>query len=88
MIATAFDEETGVLDAPPGMSPEECSMLSVYQGQYPDGTPIVISCWKPTAEEWEEMRQTGRVWVIVCGRTMPPIAVTGHKPFEAEPKGT
>lgn len=83
MIATAFDEETGVLDAPPGVSPEECSMLSVWRGSM-EGTPVVISCWKPTAEEWEEMRRTGRIWLIIQGRTMPPVCPTGISPFPVQ----
>ena len=81
MIATAFNEENGVLDAPPGVSPEACSMLSVWRGEMEGGIPVVISCWKPTPEEWEEMRRTGRVWVIIQGHTMPPIAPTGINPW-------
>lgn len=81
MIATAFDEENAVLDAPPGVSPEECEMLSVWRGVMQDGPPVVISCWKPTPEEWEEMRRTGRIWIIIQGYTMPPIAPTGISPW-------
>ena len=81
MIATAFDEENGVLDAPPGMTPEECQMLSVFRGVTEFGVPVVISCWKPTAEEWEEMRRSGRVFLMVMGQTMPPVFVSGVNPF-------
>lgn len=81
MNTSAFDEENGVLDGPPGMSPDECECLSVYRGKDNDGFDVVISCWKPTPEEWEEMRRTGRVWLVVCGRTMPPVAVLGKSPF-------
>jgi len=81
MIATAFDEENCVLDAPPGMTPEQCEMLSVWRGDDESGNPVVISCWKPTAEEWEEMRRTGRLWIIVHGHSMPPIAPVGVSPF-------
>jgi hypothetical protein len=84
MKPTAFDEETGVLDAPLGMSPDECEPLSVYRGNMQDGTPCVISCWKPTAEEIAEIQRTGRVWIIVMGQTMPPISPTGHYPFEVK----
>jgi hypothetical protein len=82
MIATAFDEENDVLDAPAGVTPDECEPLSVWRGPMEGGTPVVISCWKPTAEEMAEIQRTGRVWIIVMGGTMPPIAPVGFNPFQ------
>lgn len=83
MIATAFDEETTVLHPPEGMTSDEVFALSVGKGIYVDGNfPVVVSCWKPTAEEWEEMRRTGRVWVAIMGHTMPPVIISGHNPYE------
>lgn len=81
MVATAFNEENAVLDSPPGMTPEECEMLSVYRGVDEAGNPVVISCWKPTQEEWAAMRNSNRVWLIVYGNTMPPVALCGVSPF-------
>jgi hypothetical protein len=81
MIATAFDEENGVLDGPPGSTSEEVAPLSVWRGAMQDGRPCVISCWKPTKEEMEEIHRTGRVWILVLGYSMPPIAPTGCNPF-------
>lgn len=80
MVPTAFDEENGVLDPPPGVSTEECEALSVFRGKLPSNIPVVISCWKLTTEEWEEVRKTGRVWLAIAGHTMPPAFVTGQKP--------
>lgn len=56
-------------------------MLSVFKGDMA-GTPVVISCWKPTAQEMEELRKTGRVYLIVAGATMPPVILTAVTPFE------
>lgn len=81
MIATAFDEENTVLDSPRGMTPDECEPLSAWIGHLESGTPVIISCWKPTEEEWQEMRRTGRVWIMVLGHVMPPIAPMGINPF-------
>ncbi len=85
MIATAFDEENSVFGPPPGVSLDYCSVLSTWKGKLSDGQPAVISCWKPTVEEWEEMRRTGRIWIIVMGEGMPPIAPTGLSPFTPAP---
>lgn len=87
MIATAFDEENCVLDAPPGMTPDECTPLSVFRGAADGGIPVVISCWKPTVAEMEEIRKTGRIWITICGHTMPPIDPSGFSPFKPRPEG-
>lgn len=82
MHATAFDEENMVLNPPYGMTTEECEPLSVWVGLLSNGCPAVISCWKPTKEEMEEIKRTGRIWVSVMGQTMPPIAPSGFNPFK------
>lgn len=81
MESSAFDEETGVLDPPPGVSNEDCASLSVWQGELSDGVRGVISCWKPSPEEMAEIQRTGRVWLLIWGRTMPPAYVSGTYPF-------
>lgn len=81
MIATSFDESNLVMDTPPGVDPEEIYPLSVFRGQDVNGNRVVISCWKPTAEEMEEIKRTGRVWVIMHCIQMQPIAVEGKSPF-------
>ncbi len=81
MIATSFDESNVVLGRPEGMSDDECSCLSVLRTETDGGTPVVVSCWKLTADELQEIIRTGRVWLTVCGQTMPPVTVDGKRPF-------
>ncbi len=80
MIPSAFEGETDYLGAPPGVSPEECEPLSIMRGDM-NGTPVVISCWKMTREELDEVNKTGRVWLMVWGVTMPPACLCGIRPF-------
>lgn len=80
MDCTSFAESNRVLYAPDGMTSEQCEPLSVYTGTM-DGTPVTISCWKPTKEELEEFNRTGRMWLIVCGESMFPSAMTAISPF-------
>lgn len=87
MFPTGFDEENGVLHPPPGVDIEEVQMLSVWRGGIKDIetgklSPVVISCWKPTKEELEEINKTGRVWLYIWGETMPPASVGGQNPFK------
>lgn len=82
MEPSSFPEENLILDKPPGMSYDDCMALSVFQGEDSVGQPVVISCWKPTKKELEEINRTGRVWLWIYGQTMPPAAVGGFNPFE------
>ena len=79
MVPTAFDEENVVLDSPvsiPGVVP-----LSAWVGEAEEGQHLVISCWKPSREELEEIQRTGRVWLTVLGSMMPPVHLGSESPF-------
>lgn len=82
MVPANFDESNAVLAKPEDMTHDECECLSVYRGPNSDGVPIVISCWKVTAEELEEIKRTGRVWLGIVGHTMPPAWISGLTPFK------
>ncbi len=84
MEAASFDEANLVLGPPPGMTEEQVGSLSVWRGAYADGRPVVISCFKVTKEELEEINRTGRVWLHVFGVTMPPVWLGGRNPFTSE----
>jgi hypothetical protein len=81
MVPASFPESNLVLAKPPGMTHEECEALSVFQGQSADGTPVVISCWKLTREEVDDLQRTGRVWLWIIGNTMPPAVLDIRSPF-------
>lgn len=87
MEAASFDEANIVLSRPPDMTADECTPLSVWRGVTENDAPIVISCWKVTAEELEEIKKTGRVWLTVVGYTMPPVSLAGTSPFKP-PEGS
>lgn len=76
----SFEESNGVLGRPAAMSDDECGPLAVAHCVQ-DGYPVVVSCFKLTAEELAEVNRTGRIWLGIVGETMPPAWVSGHKPF-------
>ncbi len=82
MEATSFDESNHVFDKPSSMTYDECNPLSVWIGNDSQQQPLVISCFKATREELEEINRTGRVWVIHYGTTLQPHAICGKSPFE------
>lgn len=81
MEACSFDESNFVLGRPEDLTADQCDPLSVWRGVCSDGVPRVISCFKLTKEELEEVNRTGRVWLFVMGLTMPPVALQTAHPF-------
>lgn len=82
MFAASFDESTHALGRPHGMSEDECDPLCVCSTVTTAGQPVVISCWKMTHDEMEEFTRTGRIWLLVYGTAMPPVALTAENPFK------
>lgn len=78
-IPCSFAEENRILDKPADMTTDQCESLPVASGTL-NGVPVVISCWKLTQEELDHVNKTGRIWLFVCGRTMPPCLIMGTKP--------
>lgn len=81
MEPTSFPEENLVLGKPSDMKIDDCTPLCVkrtMRGEF----PIVISCWKLTKEELNEINKTGKVWLTVLGTTMPPVILEGTRPFD------
>jgi hypothetical protein len=79
MIPSSFTESNTFLDKPVGFFEDQCVPLAVFKDNRQDKLPVVISCWKMTREELEEIIRTGRIWLVVCGETMPPVMLSGLK---------
>lgn len=84
MVPCSFEESNHVFAKPANMTHDECEPLSVCFTQFDDGNPVIISCWKITAEEIEEFQRTGRIWLYIYGAGMPPVALSANNPFTKE----
>lgn len=64
-----------VLGPPKGMDETQVSRLPVFS----NGVDCV-SCWQLSPEELDEVKRTGRVFLLVTGMggTMPPVYVGGE----------
>ncbi len=69
-----FREANAILGPPVGEQ-ESVTPLPILRR---DGR--LVSCWRPSAAELEEIVRTGRIWLSIWGeRTQPPVYVTGHQ---------
>jgi hypothetical protein len=86
MLPVTFPQHNFVFKKPEGWTDEQCSDLSVWKGDAPideNGTtcPTIISCWKLSKEDLEEIQRTGVVWLSISGTGMPPVSVFTENPF-------
>lgn len=79
MFPVAFEGSDIVLSKPNETTHDEVECLSVQRVM--NGRHMaVLSCWRVTKEELEEISKTGRIWLMVMGETMPPVCLDGVKP--------
>ncbi|MCM1543685.1 MAG: hypothetical protein NC110_00140 [Ruminococcus sp.] len=76
-----FPQSTKVLQRPEEMLDTDCKPLPVWS----DGKECV-SCWRPTFKERLKILVSGKVWLsVLCGRTQPPVYITGEHFFVRPP---
>lgn len=81
-----FPEANTVLNKPDEMTDEECMPLPVCVCRDSEDLPLIISCWEPTAEEWDTLRKQGRIYIaIVSEEYHPPLIVFPGNPFDQAP---
>jgi hypothetical protein len=90
MLPTTFKESNFTFLKPADMTDEQCSSLPVWRGPTaPDETgaqfPVIISCWKFSPEDLEEIQKTGHIWLSITGNGMPPVALFTEHPFAPQP---
>lgn len=80
-----FEGANVVFQAPKGAT--DCVDLQVCMN-----SEQIISCWRLSKAELEEVAKTGVVWVSIQGQGMPPIYISGEalmtvgdRPAKAEP---
>lgn len=64
------------------MTDEECMSLPVHKTIDFYGYPIIISKWKLSKEDLEEVQRTGVVWLSVTGDSTPPVTLFTENPFK------
>lgn len=86
MMPVTFPEQNKIFSKPQDMTDEQCSDLPVWYGGVDiddRGTkvPAIISCWRSSKEDLEEIQKTGQIWLSITGHGMPPVALFTENPF-------
>lgn len=76
MDRTQHPSNNGVLGAPLGWDQQEmsCSALPITRVTI-EGTPAMVSFWRPTAAELTQLNAGGTVALCVFGGIHPPVSV-------------
>lgn len=82
MIPTTFEHANFVYTKPKGMTDEQCFDLPVYKGIDQDKNPVIISCWKLSKEDLEDVQKSGCVYLQIVSYAMPPVVLYTENPFE------
>jgi hypothetical protein len=85
MLPTDFPQRNFIYEKPKDMTDEQCMSLPVWRGIVPnegDEFPAIISCWKLSKEDFEEIQKTGCIWLSVTAMQLPPVSVFTEDPFE------
>jgi hypothetical protein len=88
MLPQSFEQANFTFTKPQGWTDEECMDLHVHKGQYPNGTPTIISYWKPNKEDLEALNNGGGIYLEIIGQGMPPVALFTENPFVQQPAVT
>lgn len=82
MIAVEFEQQNCILGKPENMTDEQCLPLPVFKGKDTSGFNIIISCWKLSKEDIEEINKNGTIYLSIVGNNMPPVALITENPFK------
>lgn len=76
-----FPEANFTFSKPKDMTDEQCAPLQVWKGHDGSGFPVIISKWSLSAEDLEEIKKTGSVYLMIVGQGMPPVSLYVETPF-------
>lgn len=80
---SSFDGAEAVFGPPVGMTENEVFSLCGARVLWGDAQGV-LTCWKPTREQLATIQSTGRLWLMVMGGAMVPVALCAENPLEFE----
>lgn len=84
MTPIKFNEATTTFGAPTDLSESQCSKIPAYIGTVEkgsvEGSPIIVTAWKPNSAELEVLQAGGSVFVSFLSSGLPPHLLTTSFP--------
>lgn len=77
-----FERSNKTYTKPKGWKEEDCHDVQAFEGKDEVGTPVVITCWKPTDAERTKIAAGEPVWLVLYGGGMQPAIVTADDPWQ------
>lgn len=87
MIPIDFDGSNAMMSGPPGSDYQPVNVLTVPVQN--EGGTLIISRWKFTAEEWDEVLRTKTVWLLARvpeGSQPHAVQIVGTQPIRPVPQ--
>lgn len=86
MLPINFKEANQVFKKPENMTDEQCMDLPCWKGltvidEKGTKVPAIMSCWKFSKEDLENIKRTGVIWLSITGMGMPPVSLFTENPF-------
>lgn len=88
MLPHHFDQANKTYTKPKGWEDEQCGDLHVCQTQYADGTPLIVSYWKPSYEDLQALNNGGGIYLMITTNVQPPVCLQTESPFGVEQDNT
>jgi hypothetical protein len=83
MIAQRFPQSNITFEKPEGWTDEQCHAVAGFAGEDTKGRKVVITAWKPSAEELVKLNLGEPLWLIISGKRMVPVILTTNDLWEA-----
>lgn len=86
MIASDFPQANQTIGEPQGWDRSQCQPIRAFvcmidKGNL-EGSPAVVTAWKPTEEEIKQIVEGGLIYVAFISDGLPPHFLATHCPYE------
>ena len=82
MMPISFEQQNALFGKPANMTDEQCMSLPVWMGHDTNGFPVIISKWKLSKEDIEDINRTGEIWLSIFSTGMPAVALQTESPLK------
>lgn len=75
MLPIDFEGSNLTLTKAENMTDEECASLKAFRGLDLDGNPFICTCWQPSKEDIDAIKEGRPIWISTAGHSFAPMCV-------------